>query len=68
MQFLTLTRKVYVNSVLWLTFIVALAVLLYFVLDANVSCLRDDGCVKSWCEKSWFPTREQEQLSKLECD
>jgi hypothetical protein len=68
MQFNSMTRKAYVNSVLRTTFIICLAVMLYFVFDSNVSCLRDDGCLKSWCELSWFPSQQQEQLKDLDCN
>ena len=61
------TRKAYTSAIATATIIGIFILLMYFVLEANVSCVNTDGCLKSWCKADWFPGRFIDQLGKESC-
>jgi hypothetical protein len=42
--------------------------MVYIMVEASVSCIDEKGCLKRWCEKSWFPADIQDQIDKQDCD
>ena len=68
MEFRNLTRRKYVNRILSLWFLLLMSYMVYIMVEASVSCIDEKGCLKRWCEKSWFPADIQDQIDKRDCD
>jgi len=67
MEFRSATRKTYVNRVLWGVFLGVMAVMLYSMLNASISCLDENGCVKTWCDKKWFRSEVIQKINQNNC-
>lgn len=67
METFGITSKTYVNRVLWLGLCALMLVLLWFMVNASLSCVNSDGCLKSWCEREWFSSELKALLAKDGC-
>ena len=64
MDFFSGTTKTFTSRVFCLCTVILMAGLLWVMVNANISCVDQDGCIKSWCEIDWLPSDVRDHVRK----
>ncbi|CAG9326451.1 unnamed protein product [Blepharisma stoltei] len=67
MEFRSMTQKQYVNWMFWLGFLLAMAYVVFTMLESSMSCIDADGCLKTWCEMDWLESEVQDKIRQNDC-